>query len=108
MIRKIGDLWVMFYFGCGWKAGVKGAFDTFAVSRDLVNWTKWEGAPLLVPSEPWDAQHAHKPWVIRHDGVTYHFYCAVGSKGRVLALATSRQASCAPDGVLVLSSLTNN
>lgn len=90
MIRRIGDLWVMFYFGCAWKAGVKGAFDTFAVSRDMVRWTKWEGAPLVSPSEPWDAQHAHKPWVIRHDGVTYHFYCAVGSKGRVLALATSK------------------
>lgn len=93
MVRKIGDLWVMFYFGCGWKAGIKGAFDTFAVSRDLVRWTKWEGAPLVAPSEPWDAQHAHKPWVIRHNGVTYHYYCAVGDKGRALALAVSEPPS---------------
>lgn len=89
MVRRIGSLWVMFYFGCGWKPDQKGAFETFAVSRDLVNWTKWEGAPLVAPSEPWDAQHAHKPWVIRHNGITYHYYCAVGDRGRVLALATS-------------------
>ena len=93
MVRKIGDLWVMFYFGCGWEPGAQGAFDTFAVSRDLVNWTKWEGAPLVAPSEPWDAQHAHKPWVLRHGGITYHYYCAVGDRGRVLALATSAPVS---------------
>ena len=92
MVRKIGDLWVMFYFGCGWRPGEKGSFETFAASRDLVNWTKWDGAPLVAPSEPWDAQHAHKPWVIRHGGITYHYYCAVGDRGRVLALATSEPA----------------
>lgn len=89
MIRKIGDLWVMFYFGYKWKEGVRGAFDTFACSRDLVHWTQWGGEPLIVPSEPWDEVHAHKPWVIRHEGVVYHFYCAVGGRGRGLALATS-------------------
>ena len=88
MIRRIGDVWVMFYFGCGWKRG--GAFDTFACSRDLKNWTKWEGAPLVEPSEPYDKTYAHKPWVIKHNGVVYHFYCAVGNRGRGIALATSR------------------
>ena len=86
-IVRMGDLWVMFYFGAGWKPK---AFDTFAVSRDLVSWTKWEGAHLVEPSEPWDATYAHKPWVIKHEGVVYHFYCAVGNEGRVIALATSR------------------
>ena len=47
------------------------------------------GEPLVKPSEPWDSEHAHKPWVIKHDGVVYHFYNAVGSRGRGLALATS-------------------
>jgi len=86
-IIKMDDLWVMFYFGAGW--GPK-AFDTFAVSRDLVNWTKWEGPHLIEPSEPWDATYAHKPWVLKHNGVVYHYYCAVGNEGRVLALATSK------------------
>jgi predicted GH43/DUF377 family glycosyl hydrolase len=85
-IVRIGDLWVMFYFGAGWK---RGAFDTFACSHDLVNWTKWDGADLISPSEPWDKTFAHKPWVLKHDGVVYHFYCAVGNEGRAIALATS-------------------
>jgi len=89
MIRKIGENWVMFYFGFMWKDRLKGAFDTFAVSKDLKSWTKWKGEPLIKPSEPWDREHAHKPWVIRHNGVVYHFYCAVGNKGRAIALATS-------------------
>ena len=88
MIKRIGDVWVMFYFGCGWKR--KGAFDTFACSYDLKHWTKWDGKPLVEPSEPYDAKYAHKPWVIKHNGVVYHFYCAVGNKGRGIALATSK------------------
>ena len=98
MIRRIGDVWVMFYFGCGWKRS--GAFDTFACSYDLKHWTKWEGKPLIEPSEPYDAKFAHKPWVIKHNGVVYHFYCAVGDKGRGLALATS--AAPKPKALVVM------
>jgi len=87
-VVKIGDLWVMFYFGHAWKPA---AFDTFAVSRDLVHWTKWEGEHLTAPSEPWDNKFAHKPWVIYHDGIVYHFYGAVGNENRVIGLATSKK-----------------
>ena len=90
-ITKIGDVWVMFYFGTKWKPGANGAFDNFACSYDLVHWTQWQGEPQINPSEPWDKVYAHKPWVIKHDGVVYHFYCAVGSEGRVIALATSKE-----------------
>lgn len=86
-IVKIDDVWVMFYFGAFWKPN---AFDTFACSYDLVNWTKWEGQHLVEPSESWDEKYAHKPWMVKHDDVVYHFYCAVGDQGRVIALATSR------------------
>jgi predicted GH43/DUF377 family glycosyl hydrolase len=86
-IVKIGDLWVMFYFGAGWQPK---AFDTFACSYDLVHWTKWTGPHLVEPGEPYDQTYAHKPWILRHNGVVYHFYCAVGREGRVIALATSR------------------
>ena len=94
MIRRIGDLWVMFYFGHQWKGSV-GAFDTFACSRDLLHWTKWEGEPLVQPSEPFDALYAHKPWVLKHDSIVYHWYCAVsrdadGREIRGIALATSK------------------
>ena len=86
-IVKIGDVWVMFYFGAGWQPG---AFDTFAASYDLVHWTKWGGANLIQSSEPYDKTYAHKPWVLKWQGVVYHFYCAVGTEGRVIAVATSR------------------
>jgi predicted GH43/DUF377 family glycosyl hydrolase len=94
-VVKIGDLWVMFYFGCGWKPK---AFDTFACSYDLAHWTRWTGQHLIEPSEPWDAVYAHKPWIIKHDGVVYHFYCSVSTdtvdppscEGRTIAVATSK------------------
>jgi beta-xylosidase len=88
-VVRMGDVWVMFYFGAFWKPG---AFDTFAASRDLVHWTKWDGEDLIKASEPYDTPFAHKPWIIKHDGVVYHFYCAVGGKGqrRTIALATSK------------------
>lgn len=92
-IVKIGDVWTMFYFGAGWKPK---AFDTFACSYDLVHWTKWDGAHLVQPSEPFDKTYAHKPWVLKWNGVVYHFYCAVGERGRVIALATSRDLKADP------------
>ena len=100
-IVRMGDLWVMFYFGAFWQPG---AFDTFACSHDLVHWTKWTGEHLISSSEPWDKTFAHKPWMLKHDGVVYHFYCAVGTAGRVIALATSRdmrgEASSSPSSSL--------
>ena len=50
-------------------------------------------AEKLKPSEDYDCIHAHKPWVLKHDGVVYHWYCAVGKRNRLevrgIALATS-------------------
>lgn len=86
-IAKYNDLYIMFYFGAFWKPG---AFERFAVSRDLIHWTDWSGPDLIAPSEDYDKQYAHKPWVIKWKGVVYHFYNAVGENGRVIALATSR------------------
>ena len=87
-ICRMGDLWVMFYFGAFWQPN---AFDTFACSYDLVTWTKWRGAHLIEPTEEWDRKYAHKPWLIFHNNVVYHFYCAVGDQGRIIALATSEK-----------------
>ena len=86
-IAKFNDIYIMFYFGAFWKPG---AFERFACSYDLINWTDWEGEDLIAPSEDFDEKYAHKPWVIKWDGVVYHFYNAVGSEGRVIALATSK------------------
>ena len=86
-ILKIDDLYVMLYFRLNQGAG---AFNTFACSYDLVNWTFWEGEPLIAPEEPWENVHAHKPWFIRHNGVNYHFYCAVNDQNeRFIAVAHS-------------------
>ncbi len=85
-IAKIGDVYVMFYFGAAWKPG---AFERFACSYDLVNWTDWQGDDLIFPSEDYDQKYAHKPCVINWNGIVYHFYNAVGTEGRVIALATS-------------------
>ncbi|GAB3968149.1 hypothetical protein GCM10028806_11550 [Spirosoma terrae] len=94
-ITKIGDLYVMFYFGAFWKPG---AFERFACSYDLVNWTDWDGADLIAPTEPYDKTYAHKPWVVKWKGVVYHFYNAVGDKGRVIAVATSKDLGKSPLG----------
>ncbi len=87
-ITKIDDLYVMFYFGAFWKAG---AFERFACSYDLIHWTDWEGEDLISPSESYDKTYAHKPWVVKWEGLVYHFYNAVGDNGRVIALATSKE-----------------
>jgi len=87
-ITRIDDVWVMFYFGAFWKPG---AFDRFACSYDLVNWTGWTGEDLICPSENYDNQYAHKPFVIKYNGTVYHFYCAVDKKGhRGIAVAASK------------------
>ncbi|MDO5580859.1 MAG: glycosylase [Planctomycetia bacterium] len=87
-IVRFGNLWIMFYFGAFWKPN---AFDTFAVSLDLIHWRKWDGPHLVEPSEKWDHKFAHKPWVIKHEDIVYHFYNAVGSNGRCIALALSKK-----------------
>ena len=90
MIQKIGDVWVMFYFGAFWDDR-KGAFNRFACSYDLVHWTDWNGPDLIVSSESYDELYAHKSFVVKWKGVVYHFYCAVNKKEqRGIAVATSK------------------
>lgn len=86
-IIKLDDLYVMLFF----RLDTDGkAYDTFACSYDLANWTVWEGEPLVASVMEWENTFAHKPWFIRHEGVNYHFYCAVNTKGeRFIALAHS-------------------
>ena len=89
-LQQIGDVWVMFYFGAFWQDR-KGAFNRFACSYDLVNWTDWTGNNLVESSEPFDALYAHKSCVIKWKGVVYHFYNAVNEKEqRGIAVATSK------------------
>jgi len=90
VIQKINNIWVMFYFGAFWQDR-KGAFNRFACSYDLVNWTDWQGDNLIESSAPYDERFAHKSYVIKYKGVVYHFYCAVNNKDqRGIAVATSK------------------
>jgi predicted GH43/DUF377 family glycosyl hydrolase len=90
VIQKINEVWVMFYFGAFWESRTKEAFNRFACSYDLVNWTDWNGEDLIRSSEPYDEKYAHKPFVVKWKGVVYHFYCAVNNKdNRGIAVATS-------------------
>ncbi|WNH09432.1 glycosylase [Thalassobellus suaedae] len=90
-IQRINDTWVMFYFGAFWTGWDQGAFNRFAVSNDLMHWKDWEGEDLIKSSEDYDDLFAHKSFVVKHDGVVYHYYCAVNKAGqRGIALATSK------------------
>jgi predicted GH43/DUF377 family glycosyl hydrolase len=90
-IQKIGDVYVMFYFGAFWKTGTSGVFNRFAASYDLVHWTDWTGDKLIESSEPYDNMFAHKSFVVKYKGVVYHFYCAVNKADqRGIAVATSK------------------
>ncbi|AOZ99221.1 glycoside hydrolase family protein [Flavobacterium commune] len=90
-IQRVNDTWVMFYFGAFWTGWDQGAFNRFAVSNDLVNWKEWKGDNLIESSEPYDNMFAHKSFVVKHDGVVYHFYCAVNkAEQRGIAVATSK------------------
>ena len=89
-IAKMGDLYVMFYFKAYDPSRKYNAFNTFAVSRDLIHWQRWEGDDLIIPSKPYDEMFAHKSYVVKHDGIVYHFYCAVNNdQQRGIAVATS-------------------
>lgn len=90
-IVKMGNLYVMFYFSAFNPTREYNAFNTFAASRDMIHWTDWKGEDLIIPSKPYDEMFAHKSCVIYHDGVVYHFYCAVNnSDQRGIAVATSK------------------
>ncbi len=90
-IAKIGDLYVMFYFSAFNPTRPYKAYNTFACSYDMVTWDDWEGDDLIFPTKSYDEMFAHKSFVLKHDGVVYHFYCAVNNdEQRGIAVATSR------------------
>ena len=83
-------LYVMFYFSAYNPDRKYNAYNTFSVSRDLLHWQDWTGDDLIIPSKSYDEMFAHKSYVVKHDGVVYHFYCAVNNdQQRGIAVATS-------------------
>lgn len=90
-IQKMGDVYVMFYFSAFNPSRSYKAFNTFACSYDLVTWDDWAGDDLIYPTTDYDEMFAHKSYLVKHDGVVYHFYCAVNdAEQRGIAVATSK------------------
>ena len=88
-VVKIDGYYVMFFFRAIRDGG---AYNTFAVSKNLTDWTIWDGEPLIKSEFDWENVYAHKSYVVKHNGVVYHYYCAVNDKKeRFIALATSEK-----------------
>lgn len=98
-----GRHWVMYYFGFDGKH----AQDGIAYSDDLVHWEKYSDPLLSIGQEgEIDSIHAHKPSLISHSGVLYHFYVACrpyqegdatiifGKEYRTISVATSANVQC--------------
>jgi len=93
-VIKNGHQFAMFYFGFGYQRPGR-ACELLALGDDPFHFTKVPevlidtGAPGTI-----DETFAHKPSVIYHEGMLYHFYCAVSGKypneTRGIAVARSR------------------
>ena len=82
--------WVMVYFG----VGRGGAHIMAAFSRDLYTWTRHPEPLYKAGGHPdgLDGKYAHKVSIVYNDrnDTLYMFYCAVGDRGRGIALLTNR------------------
>lgn len=74
LIGPIDSKWYMFYYGYDGKK----AYEGMAVSEDLYQWEKYRENPIILPGKEgeFDEAMVHKPCVLEHNGVWYHFYTA--------------------------------
>jgi len=91
-VRRVGNLWVMDYYG----SNGTNARDGVATTSDAVfplGWVKYASNPILSPTTgTYDGQHAHKPFTIQRGGEVFHYYTAVNAANlRQIALAVSAQ-----------------
>ena len=93
-VLRYKNEWAYFYFGLSNTDGK--ARDLLALSKHgMLNPEKTDTA-LVVPGPPGsiDDDFSHKPSILMHDGVLYHFYCAVSGKWphdtRGISVARSR------------------
>jgi len=67
-VRRVGNLWVMDYYG----SNGTNARDGIATTSDAVfplGWVKYASNPILSPTTgTYDGQHAHKPFTIQRGG----------------------------------------
>lgn len=92
-IMRRDGIWEMYYFAFDGR----NAREHLATSHDLIHWTKSPYNPIMDAGPPgsYDDIHCHKPSIVEHEGVIYHFYTACASRPdgdgeyRAIALATS-------------------
>jgi predicted GH43/DUF377 family glycosyl hydrolase len=72
-VARDGDVWIMFYFGFDRRHAQEG----IAWSRDLLTWNK-HPEPIIAIGSPdaLDEKYAHKPALVYHEELLYHFYVA--------------------------------
>ncbi len=89
MLLEINGVWHMFYYGFDGQHACDGV--ALSVDGSWLHWEKSPHNPILTPglAGSHDDVHAHKPFVLEHGGVFYHFYCGVGDE-RTICLATSK------------------
>jgi predicted GH43/DUF377 family glycosyl hydrolase len=101
-VRRVGDVWVMDFFGFNGTS----AADGIAVTPDSdfpLGWTQHPDNPILSPSETYDATYAHKPFVMVNGGRIFHYYTAVSATNvRQIALAVSRDPFAASASTLTV------
>ncbi len=95
-ITQHAGLWYMFYTGGNRRENGLVQRIGLAISRDLINWNKYDANPVLV-SDPdryeeldldlWHEQAWRDPWVIKHP-----------SEEQFFAFITAREDHGAPDG----------
>ncbi|MCR5362060.1 MAG: hypothetical protein K6E73_08625 [Bacteroidales bacterium] len=84
-------LYVMFYFRAFDPSRPYAAYNTFSCSHDLIHWEDWQGDDLIWPTEAYDDLFSHKTFILKWQGVVYHFFCAVDKDmRRGIAVATSQ------------------
>jgi predicted GH43/DUF377 family glycosyl hydrolase len=77
-VLRDGKRWLLFYFGLDSDGKAR---DLLATGTDPFHYTKSDEILIDVgPSGTVDSTYAHKPSVISHQGMLYHFYCAVSGK----------------------------
>lgn len=92
-------LWVVFFFAYDNKHAREGV----AVGKDLLNLQVYDKPIIDIGKQgEIDSTHAHKPGIIYHDDMLWHFYCAVrptetedekkngGSEYRCITVARSK------------------
>ena len=91
-VVKNGGEYAIFYFGFGYQRPGR-ACELLALGKSPLYFTKVPEVLIDVgPPGSVDETFAHKPSVIVHDGVLYHFYCAVSGKypNEVRGIAVAR------------------